>query len=83
MARKEEKEVRREKRRKKKRWLKTQVMAEFVETNQSLKRPRSLASGNASSQNDWEQIAAEERMAKKVRKGDVSQKLFDSEFSNL
>ena len=83
MAKKEEKEVRREKRRRKKRWLKTQVMAEFVETNQSLKRSRSLASGNASSRNDWEQIAAEERMAKKVRKGDISQKLFDTEFSNL
>lgn len=85
VARKEEKEVRREKKQRKKRWLKIHATAESAEINQSSKRPRSPVSGSARSQedNDWEQLAAEERMAKKVRKGDVSQKLFDAEFGNL
>lgn len=85
MARKEEKDVRREKKQRKKKWLKTHATTEPAEVNQSLKRPRSPASGDASSQDedDWDQLAAEERMAKKVRKGDVSQKSFDAEFGDL
>lgn len=31
-------------------------------------------------EDDWEELAAEERMAKKVRKGKVNQKEFDSMF---
>lgn len=33
--------------------------------------------------NDWEELAREERMAKKVRRGDVSQGNFDKEFAGL
>lgn len=32
---------------------------------------------------DWDEMAREERMAKKVKKGDVSQKAFDAEFADL
>ncbi|KAJ7494531.1 hypothetical protein B0H11DRAFT_2227939 [Mycena galericulata] len=32
---------------------------------------------------DWEELAREERMAKKMRKGDVSQKAFDAEFADF
>ena len=85
MTRKEEKDARREKRERKRRWLKTYATHESTEAHQSLKRLRSPASGNGSSQDDddWEQLAAEERMAKKVRQGDVSQELFDAEFGDL
>jgi ATP-dependent RNA helicase DDX55/SPB4 len=32
---------------------------------------------------DWEELAREERMAKKVKRGEVSQKAFDAEFGDL
>lgn len=32
---------------------------------------------------DWDELAREERMAKKVKKGEVSQKQFDAEFGDL
>jgi len=32
---------------------------------------------------DWDELAREERMAKKVKKGEVSQKVFNAEFGDL
>ncbi len=32
---------------------------------------------------DWEALAKEERMAKRVKKGQVSQREFDAEFADL
>ena len=51
-----------------------------VEKNsQELKRPRDETEDD----DDWDDLAREERMAKKVRKGEVSQKAFDAEFGDL
>lgn len=35
------------------------------------------------SDDDWDELVREERMAKKVKKGEVSQKAFDAEFGDL
>ena len=32
---------------------------------------------------DWEELAREERMAKKLKRGDISQTDFDNEFADL
>jgi ATP-dependent RNA helicase DDX55/SPB4 len=32
---------------------------------------------------DWEELAREEKMAKKMRKGDISREAFDEEFLSL
>lgn len=35
------------------------------------------------SSDDWEELAREERMAKRVKKGHLSQNEFDAEFADL
>lgn len=81
VGRREEKEKRREKKGRKKKWLKTQVEAlpGSGEDAGGLKRGRS-EDLDEDDGDDWEELAKEERMAKKVRKGDVSQSTFDAEF---
>ncbi|KAJ7915570.1 DEAD-domain-containing protein [Mycena leptocephala] len=71
VAKKEEREKRREKKGKKRKWLKTQ-------TADGGHGDEAVDEGD-----DWEEIAREERMAKKMRKGDVSQKAFDAEFADF
>lgn len=34
-------------------------------------------------EDDWDELAREERMAKKLKKGEVSQREFDVEFADL
>ena len=34
-------------------------------------------------EDDWTELAQEERMAKKVKRGHISQKMFDAEFGDL
>ncbi|KAF9075786.1 DEAD-domain-containing protein [Rhodocollybia butyracea] len=73
----EEREARKEKKKRKKLWLKTHDGTQNELSD--LKRPREdVQDGN--DEDDWSEIAREERMAKKVRRGDISKKAFDAEF---
>ncbi|KAK0468378.1 DEAD-domain-containing protein [Desarmillaria tabescens] len=66
----EEKERRREKRTKKKQWEKAQ---------ENEKKRQRQAEDEKEDDEDWAELAKEERMAKKVKRGDVAQKDFDME----
>lgn len=87
ISKQEEKEKRREKKDRKKKWLKAQTATESgkdSEAPSASKRGRdddAVPSGN--DEDDWEELAREERMAKKLKKGDVSQRDFDMEFAEL
>ena len=79
VARKEEKERRKEKKDRKKKWLKSQPSTE--DDDKSLKRGRTPV--NEDEGDDWEELAREERMAKKVRQGNITQGAFDRQFADL
>ncbi|KAJ7090373.1 DEAD-domain-containing protein [Mycena belliarum] len=79
VVKKEERDKRREKKGKKRKWLKTQ--AESVETKDG--EPGEPADEVPDEGDDWDELAREERMAKKMRKGDVTRKAFDAEFADL
>ncbi|CAA7259769.1 unnamed protein product [Cyclocybe aegerita] len=81
---KEEREKRREKKRLKQKWMKSQVAqsASAAGFNASGKRPREVGEGEEI-EDDWAELAREEKMAKRVRKGVMSQKEFDAEFGDL
>jgi ATP-dependent RNA helicase DDX55/SPB4 len=76
VARREARDLRKEKKTRKRKWLKTQTSAAVTAGI----RGKSAAD---SDDDDWDDLAQEERMAKKVRSGDVCQKAFDAEFANL
>lgn len=80
LGRKEEREKRKEKKARKKKWEKTQAQA-GKESQLQVKRVREASDDDDG--NDWDDLAREERMAKKVKRGDVSQKVFDEEFMEL
>lgn len=77
-SRQEERQNRRDKKAKKKQWLKTQATSANEQTP-SPKRPRAEEEG----EDTWGQLAREERMAKKLKRGEISQKEFDAEFVDL
>ncbi|KAI0636773.1 DEAD-domain-containing protein [Trametes polyzona] len=82
MRKKEEREKRKEKRDRKKKWLKTQGAAATEQAGSK----RSLEDGSVGSgddEDDWAELAREERMAKRVKKGHLSQTEFDAEFADL
>lgn len=79
---KEDRDKRREKRVKKDRWLKEQDVTDANKL--SSKRPHSeITSGGNDEEDDWDELAKEERMAKKLRKGEISQRDFDVAFTDL
>ncbi|THV08532.1 DEAD-domain-containing protein [Dendrothele bispora CBS 962.96] len=81
VLKKEERDKRKEKKDRKKRWLKEQAAAK---SSQDHKRSRDQVEAEVDDDgDDWDDLAREERMAKKVRKGAVSQKMFDVEFGDL
>jgi ATP-dependent RNA helicase DDX55/SPB4 len=77
-SRKEERQNRRDKKAKKKQWLKAKATSANEQTT-SPKRPRAEEDG----EDTWKQLAREERMAKKLKRGEISQKEFDAEFVDL
>ena len=78
---KEEREKRREKKDRKKKWQKTQAS---VGAEAGAKRGREGAVDESGDEgDDWEELAREERMAKRVKKGHLSQSEFDAEFADL
>ncbi|TFK28730.1 DEAD-domain-containing protein [Coprinopsis marcescibilis] len=84
---KDEKVKRKEKKVAKVKWLRTQEkLSEPGETDPSTgkrSREEDASESDGNDGDDWDELAREERMAKKVRKGAVSQKVFDSEFGDL
>ncbi|KAJ7460915.1 DEAD-domain-containing protein [Mycena galericulata] len=79
VVKREEKERRKDQKNRKRKWLKTQATTAV---------PAKQEHGEHGDQvpdegDDWEELAREERMAKKMRKGDVSQKAFDAEFADF
>ncbi|KAJ7684530.1 DEAD-domain-containing protein [Mycena polygramma] len=80
VAKKEEREKRREKKGKKRKWLKTQIEDSSKEKDGGHGEP---GDGAVDEGDDWDDLAREERMAKKMRKGDVSKKAFDAEFADF
>ncbi|KAJ7677247.1 DEAD-domain-containing protein [Mycena rosella] len=81
VAKKEEREKRRDKKGKKRKWLKTQ--AETAEQKDEEHGEHGDGDQVEDDGDDWEELAREERMAKKMRKGDVSKKAFDAEFADF
>ncbi|KAG8218451.1 DEAD-domain-containing protein [Butyriboletus roseoflavus] len=78
-ANKEEAEKRKLKRDRKREWLKSQATA-----NRSAATPvKSQTMDSRDNGDDWDELAREERLAKKVRKGTATQQAFDAEFENL
>lgn len=75
-SRKEEREKRKEKKDRKRKWLKTQQSTPSAAAE-------AHDASDAEGEDDWDELAREERMAKKVKRGDVSQSQFDVEFADL
>ncbi|KAL4254096.1 DEAD box helicase family protein [Abortiporus biennis] len=86
MARKEEKEKRKEKKIRKRKWEKANISEkkdEEMEDGSKVKVDGECTVEDEGEEDDWEELAREERMAKKLKKGHVSQGAFDAEFSGL
>lgn len=80
---KEEKNKRKLKKDRKRQWLKSQATvnhnAMTPVKSQSAEDSRDDGDGG----DDWDELAKEERLAKKVRKGTATQQVFDAEFGDL
>lgn len=86
LGKRQEKEKRRDKRISKKKWLKSQEVATMDSERLLGKRQRNGSNEDTDVPNDdddWAELAHEEKMAKRLRKGDISQKDFDAEFGDL
>ncbi|KAJ4481564.1 DEAD-domain-containing protein [Lentinula edodes] len=83
IGKQEEREVRKQKKKRKRQWLK--IQAASGDTQNNVKRTREDFEEVEEDDNDedWSEIAREERMAKKVRKGEISKREFDAEFGDL
>lgn len=78
---KEDKDKRRTQKARKRQWLKSQnVVSGDSKGALQTSRARVEESGG---EDDWDELAREERLAKKLRKGTVSQNEFDQEFGDL
>ncbi|KAF8621632.1 hypothetical protein AX15_007650 [Amanita polypyramis BW_CC] len=82
-SRKEERQTRREKRAKKKQWLKTATAVSEQSSTARNASKRAHAEGGSEGEDTWEELAKEERMAKKVKRGEITQKEFDTQFTDL
>lgn len=81
----EEREKRKEKRGLKKKWQSSQGTARgnLGEVTAGQKHTAPSATDEVDGEDDWDELAREERMAKKVKRGHVSQNEFDAEFIGL
>ncbi|KAL5511616.1 SPB4 [Sanghuangporus vaninii] len=83
VERKAAKEKRKEKKTRKREWIKSHgTAADSAESRTEVGEKRSKAERYAD-EDDWDELAREERMAKKVRKGLLDNKAFDEEFTGL
>ncbi|KAL5490329.1 SPB4 [Sanghuangporus weigelae] len=81
IERKTVKEKRKEKKARKREWIKNHAV-DSTESQLGAGGKRSKAERDAD-EDDWDELAREERMAKKVRKGTLDSKAFDEEFTGL
>lgn len=79
-ADKEEKEKRKLKRDRKRQWLKSQTTGNHSTT---LPDKSQSVEDSRNDEDDWDELAKEERQVKKVRKGIITQQAFDAEFGDL
>jgi ATP-dependent RNA helicase DDX55/SPB4 len=77
-AKKDTKQMRKEKKDRKRKWLKSQDQS--TANANALLEKKPVVKGV---DEEWDELAKEERMAKKVRRGDLSQEDFDKEFDDL
>lgn len=77
VTKKEEREKRKQKKEKKQQWLKQQ-QKEVVGD-----KKRNRVEDEGDNGDEWEELAREERMAKKLKRGDISQREFDNQFSDM
>jgi ATP-dependent RNA helicase DDX55/SPB4 len=83
-VKREERDKRREKRVRKKKWLHAQAPKPSHSEGEGLRERVQIHNEDDSKvDEDWADLAREERMAKKVKRGDISQKTFDAEFGGL
>ncbi|KAG6335633.1 hypothetical protein ID866_3449 [Astraeus odoratus] len=80
---KEKREKRKLKKEKKRKWLKTQAVGGPTGDGSSKREKKGEEDDGDEDEDDWEELAKEERMAKKVRRGVVTQKEFDEAFGGL
>lgn len=75
---------RKEKKVAKQKWLRTNKQETGKASEMSAKRLRDEGEGDPSDEDDdWDELAREERMAKKMKRGEITQKDFDAEFTDL
>lgn len=79
VERKSEKEKRKEKKEKRKAWLKTQNS----DAQGSAVGEKSSLDDDDDDGDDWDELAREERLAKKVKKGAMDSRAFDEEFTGF
>jgi len=80
---KEQKEMRKLKKQRKRQWLKSQTPAGPAGQSTTDSDPSRSVEDCRDDEDDWDDLAKEERLAKKVRKGTVTQRAFDAEFDDL
>ncbi|THH07285.1 hypothetical protein EW145_g3478 [Phellinidium pouzarii] len=83
VERKTEKEKRREKKGRKRKWLRVQEEQQPQDTEPGEVQVEKKGDRTDDSGDDWEELAREERMAKKVKKGTLDSSTFDVEFAGL
>ena len=64
------------KRDRKRQWLKSQATANHSASPKTVE-------DRGDDEDDWDELAKEERLAKKVRKGTATQQAFDAQFGDL
>lgn len=83
LTRKEEQLKRKEKKDRKRKWQKEHQEPVAIGGSATKKRGSEEDGSDVDDGDDWEELAREERMAKKVKRGAVSQEVFDGEFGGL
>ncbi|KAF9820895.1 hypothetical protein IEO21_01122 [Rhodonia placenta] len=83
LTRKEEQLKRKEKKDRKRKWQKEHQEPAAIGGSATRKRGSEEDGSDVDDGDDWEELAREERMAKKVKRGAVSQEVFDGEFGGL
>lgn len=78
---KEKREARRVKKERKRQWLKAQAAGSV--TRAALTEQNDHETESDGNRDDWEELLKEERMAKKVRRGEATQEEFDEIFGGL
>ena len=68
------------KRGRKREWLKSQAAANHSATTPVKSQSAEVGRDD---EDDWDELAEEERLVKKVRKGTTTQQVFDAEFGDL